>query len=182
MRNSFDGTAWFVLQARDVHGDVHVHLPSTAEPADLAAAELAGLVLAQWRDESAARDLFDPAPLPVVWRAGRADADHPENIGGDVPEGDDLVGLAEAFRALPRGRLVVLGEPGSGKTTFAMLLVQQLLVNLRQGQSVPVLLPVASWDPARERCTWSARGPGAPRWRCWSARPVGGRSPGSASR
>ena len=151
MHNSFQGTAAFVLQARDVHGDVHVHLPPAAGPVDLAAAELAALVLAQWRDESAARDVFDPAPLPVVWRAGLKHADHPENIGGAVPEGDDLPRLAEAFRALPRGRLVVLGEPGSGKTTFAMLLVQQLLVDLRPKQTVPVLLSAASWDPARER-------------------------------
>ncbi|NUT48614.1 MAG: hypothetical protein HOV94_15100, partial [Saccharothrix sp.] len=110
MRNDFSGTAWFVLQARNVHGDVHVHLPPTAEPVDLAAAELARLVLAQWRDESAARDVFDPAPLPVVWRVGHEHADHPENVGGAVPGGDDLARLAEAFRALPRGRLVVLGE------------------------------------------------------------------------
>jgi hypothetical protein len=51
---------------------------------------------------------------------------------------------------VPTGRLVVLGEPGAGKTVLAVRLVLDLLIRRRPGCRVPVLVPLASWDPARE--------------------------------
>ena len=49
---------------------------------------------------------------------------------------------------MPTGRLVVLGEPGSGKTMLMVRLVLDLLAARAAGGPVPVLAPVASWDPS----------------------------------
>lgn len=48
-------------------------------------------------------------------------------------------------------RLVVVGEPGAGKTVLGLLLILGLLASRAEGGPVPVLLPVSSWDPLRER-------------------------------
>ncbi|MFF4603646.1 NACHT domain-containing protein [Streptomyces sp. NPDC001339] len=45
---------------------------------------------------------------------------------------------------------MVLGPAGSGKTTFAVLLTLALLRDRRAGEPVPVLCPLASFDPSRE--------------------------------
>jgi hypothetical protein len=58
---------------------------------------------------------------------------------------------------VPTGRLVVLGEPGAGKTVLLVRLVLDLLARRRPGGPVPVLLPLASWDPAGQRLRdWAA--------------------------
>ena len=62
--------------------------------------------------------------------------------------------LAEAvdlYERLPGKRLVVLGPPGSGKSVMAMTLTLALLGRWQPGLRVPVLFPVASWDPSRTR-------------------------------
>ncbi|MFC4048614.1 NACHT domain-containing protein [Actinomadura syzygii] len=46
-------------------------------------------------------------------------------------------------------RLVLTGPPGSGKTTAAFLLVRDLLAHRAPGEPVPVLVPMATWDPAQ---------------------------------
>jgi len=51
--------------------------------------------------------------------------------------------------------MVVLGEPGAGKTVVAMLLILELLADRQPDEPVPVLLPLASWNPRREHLhTW----------------------------
>ncbi|MEV0989573.1 NACHT domain-containing protein [Streptomyces sp. NPDC049949] len=59
--------------------------------------------------------------------------------------------VADALlRRIPTRRLIVLGAPGSGKT---MLLVRLLLAVAEErapGGAVPVLLPLASWNPASQ--------------------------------
>ncbi|MEU1374924.1 NACHT domain-containing protein [Streptomyces triculaminicus] len=126
---------------------------SSAAQLDEAADALARLVGRQWEEEAVLRQLFDPAPLPVAWascpRVGMAD--HRPLIGGPVScRADTPQVLAAAFRGLPRRRLVVLGPAGSGKTTFAVLLTLALLRDRREGEPVPVLCSLASFDPARE--------------------------------
>jgi hypothetical protein len=61
--------------------------------------------------------------------------------------GDAVAGLAADYRRIPSGRLVVLGEPGSGKTVVAIMLTLGLLAQRVPEDPVPVLLNVASWDP-----------------------------------
>ena len=99
--------------------------------------QLAVAVGAQWEAEAVIRRLNDPYPLPVSWTA----ADHsltdsweslvklatsgagwpaPPPAGTWGAGADELAGeggeLAEVLARVPTGRLVVLGEPGAGKT------------------------------------------------------------------
>ncbi|MBB5133437.1 hypothetical protein HNP84_003163 [Thermocatellispora tengchongensis] len=122
--------------------------------ADIANAKdiLAGLVTQQWRDETVLRSLADPEPMPVPWRSTehRELADHPEIIakgtvafpGLDVHIAD----MARNFRALRCRRLVILGAPGTGKTTLAVQLVLELLRTREPEEPVPVLLSASRWD------------------------------------
>jgi hypothetical protein len=66
---------------------------------------------------------------------------------GGADEGD-LATVLEYYRSLAPGRLVVLGEPGAGKTVLAVELLIRLLEH-RQGDKglpVPVLVSAAAYD------------------------------------
>lgn len=58
--------------------------------------------------------------------------------------------VADALRGLPWRQLVVVGEPGAGKSVMAMMLAEQLLTHRKPDEPVPVLLPISSWDPTTE--------------------------------
>ncbi|MFF8448981.1 NACHT domain-containing protein [Streptomyces leeuwenhoekii] len=134
--------------------------PATRAELDQAAEALAAMVRRQWTEEAAAQGLLDPHPLAVRWRSGQAEAgDHVRMVGRTMAgRSDDIHAFATAFRALPRRRLVILGEPGAGKTALAILLVRELLRAPEPGEPVPVLLDLASWNPHREPLAqWMAR-------------------------
>jgi hypothetical protein len=132
---------------------------------------LAGRLRSQWEREAEVRGLNDPYPLPVAWTAadgslagnldalktqavssaGRSEsaqeddwAKRPEDLAG---EGGKLV---EVLARVPTGRLVVLGEPGAGKTMLMVRLVLDLLARRTDGGRVPVLASLASWNPAEQ--------------------------------
>jgi len=122
----------------------------------------------QWEDEAALRRLNEPYPLPVSWEPADPElVDNWETIvrlattgaGRPVPghwaaDPAELVGggreLVDVLDRVPTGRLVVLGEPGSGKTMLAVRLVLDLLVARSAGGPLPMLVPLASWDPNKQ--------------------------------
>ncbi|MFF4616239.1 hypothetical protein [Nonomuraea jabiensis] len=59
--------------------------------------------------------------------------------------------LAAHYRRIAGGRLVILGEPGAGKSVLSFMLIRGLLEEWRPGERVPLLLSAASWDPNREK-------------------------------
>ncbi|MFD5513775.1 hypothetical protein ACFWIB_39475 [Streptomyces sp. NPDC127051] len=136
------------------------------EPAD-EADDLARTVEGQWREEARSRSLRDPRVLPLTWSAtSRAVAASPDAVfGGNgagritrvttegrLDGGFDaaITALGAEFGRIPSGRLVVLGEPGAGKTVLAMLLTLGLLGRREPGHPVPVLLSVGAWDPVEQ--------------------------------
>ncbi|WP_216590811.1 NACHT domain-containing protein [Streptomyces brasiliscabiei] len=137
--------------------------PVPPDPAGYAD-DLAHILRAQWLEEAGARRLRDPQVLPLAWATttrpvagelrdpvtgGRVLRVH---LDGRLDGRFDRVisQLAQGFDQLPQNRLVVIGEPGSGKTVLAMLLTLGLLGARQPGGPVPVLLPVSTWDPVRE--------------------------------
>src|SRR5262245_31049324 len=132
----------------------------------------------QWSHEATWRQLNDPYAMPVRWtpaepslvtswptltrlategpgwpsRPDRLWAESPAELAGTA---NDLVDVLDR---IPTGRLVLLGEPGAGKTVLLIRLVLDLLSRRAAGEPVPVLLPVASWDPQRENLAiWMER-------------------------
>ncbi|MEU9956566.1 NACHT domain-containing protein [Streptomyces sp. NPDC050982] len=138
--------------------------PAPSDPAAYAD-DLALTIRAQWLEEAESRRLRDPRVLPLVWTTTSrpvADEPRPGAAGGRVlrirldgrldGRFDEVIGqLAAGYDQLAGGRLVVIGEPGAGKTVLALLLALGLLGAREPGGPVPVVLPVSSWDPVRER-------------------------------
>ena len=127
---------------------------------------LAAAVRTQWRAEAVARGLLNnPYPLSVSWEpADPSLVDRWSTLmtlaeSGGWPKADPAwasgpgelagggSGLADVLARVPTGRLVVLGEPGAGKTVLVLRLVLDLLERRDSGDPVPVLVSAASWDP-----------------------------------
>ncbi|CAO5178074.1 NACHT domain-containing protein [Frankia sp. AiPs1] len=139
----------------------HGQVPDLREIAD----QLQVAVRRQWEDEAAIRRLNEPYPLPVSWQPADSDlTDDWETIirlattgagwpitGGWAAGPAELAGsgrqLADVLDRVPTGRLVVLGESGSGKTMLAVRLVLDLLKHKSPEAPVPVLISLASWNP-----------------------------------
>jgi hypothetical protein len=78
-------------------------------------------------------------------------------VGGAIR--GDLASILDYYESLSPGRLVVLGEPGAGKTVLAIELLIRLLEHRRneKSQPVPVLISAASYDTKVAWDEWLAR-------------------------
>ncbi|MET8852306.1 NACHT domain-containing protein [Amycolatopsis sp. NPDC004625] len=157
--NTVTGTAdGTVVQARDI-GSLTIHQLGDrwwrrrAVSVDDTLATLRAKVRDQWRDEVGHRGLHQPRPVRLRWRPSsrpvevtsarrplRGALNH--DVTDVLPVARELV---EAFHSDDRRQLVVLGAPGAGKTTLAILYT--LAAAAYAGHPVPLLLSVAGWRP-----------------------------------
>lgn len=122
--------------------------------------DLAAAVKRQWSQEAGLRHLRRPRPLRVRWSTTRRPVSAPAEavLGqGTVPGRPtrlrlrgDVHDVLHLFRQLPARQMVILGEPGAGKTAMAVLLTLRLLESRTHGEAVPMLLPLSSWNPGME--------------------------------
>jgi hypothetical protein len=142
-----------------------------------AADELAEQVRRQWKQAATERGLMSPAPIPVRWQwshrqvTGPAEAAVGEASGTPFAPLPDMAAItAKKLRSgtikdlhgiyggLGSGRLVILGEPGAGKSGAAILLLLDALTHRadfgtteeRARVPVPVLFTVHGWEPNSE--------------------------------
>ncbi|MFE4173064.1 helix-turn-helix domain-containing protein [Streptomyces sp. NPDC056909] len=163
--------------------------PASGQPASAAhdasadaTEQLAKAVAARWQREEEHRQIQDPFPLPVRWRAAPEElTDHWANIlrlpAGAAADPLDLDGglddIAERYGRIPSGRLVVLGRSGSGKTILALRFVLDLLMSRTPADPVPVIFSIGAWNPTavtlrdwltsqltRDHPGYAAQGPG----------------------
>ncbi|MCX5143081.1 helix-turn-helix domain-containing protein [Streptomyces sp. NBC_00338] len=134
-----------------LHGDLTELTELTS-----AATELAREIRRRWRREEEHRRVHDPFPLPVRWQDAPASlTDHSENIqrlppgaiSGGVDLSGDLGSVAEVYRRILSGRLVVLGRAGSGKSVLTIRFVLDHLEARAPDDRVPVIFSLGSWDP-----------------------------------
>lgn len=127
---------------------------STADQVDAAADALTWAVRSQWEEESARRRLEDASRMPVRWEVQGGLGTSSLALAG-LPRSGQVSRLITDFVTAPR-RMIVVGEPGSGKTGMCVLLTLELLDRLAT-ERVPVLLQLASWDPRESFRSWLER-------------------------
>jgi hypothetical protein len=169
--------AGFLLAAPLVYFEVrHWHHDRESDPEqdknderqrlDRAVADLAAGVLRQWTNEMGRRSARSAIPLRVRWSTTeRPVAPNLAGVvGPDVPHrpkavrGDTAEHVVTLLDSLKDRQLVILGEPGAGKTVLAVRFVLQQLEQRDNDDPLPVLLAMSSWDPAAEDLlTWLAR-------------------------
>ncbi len=143
-------------------------------PLDEVADSLAAVVTEQWTQAALERRLLQPEPIHVRWErssrplAGPVSAAVKSRRFPPLPglspsvtrqlRGGRLQDLHAVYGGLGSGRLVIIGEPGSGKTGAAVLLVlaaleyrQQVLSPDRKLVPVPVMFTLDGWDPGTQR-------------------------------
>jgi NACHT domain len=124
---------------------------------DMAADELAAALERQYAVELRIRRITDPYPIPLRWRsvayAGLGDNANARRRRRAKDRGSEhrgsVDGLSSFFQQVASGRLVVLGEAGAGKTTFALLFAQTFMRNRTENQPIPVIFGLGLWDPQK---------------------------------
>jgi NACHT domain-containing protein len=130
-----------------------------------AADDLADRVFEEWAEAVRDRELTDPIPVRWHWRRRPAAAAEPgpftplpgfAAVDADTPDGT-IKDLPDVYGGLPTGRVVVLGEAGSGKSDAAawivcrVLTIRQRLTDEKRARfPVPILRTVTGWDHHRQ--------------------------------
>ncbi|WP_328871527.1 hypothetical protein OHT76_16165 [Streptomyces sp. NBC_00287] len=118
-----------------------------------AAAALAKTVTTNWEGERTSRGLYEESRIAVRWRR-EPGSERASQLSAELPDEGVLDELTGAFARHARAghlcRLVVTGEPGSGKTALCVLLTLETV----RADVVPVLFPLSAWDPKSSLTDW----------------------------
>ncbi|MGW4822462.1 NACHT domain-containing protein [Streptomyces sp. NPDC004227] len=158
-RSTVWGSVFLVQHAGDgdvnLRGDVHVHpsLPRHYDALLNSAHVLAASVRSQ-EAEGRARllaDIADPKAADLAFQRAQLDLQWREDEG---PHNGSLNSISAFYTALTRGRLVVLGDAGAGKTVLAMQLVIDTIdvqagMPPDPGRLIPVRLSCSSFEDTR---------------------------------
>ena len=142
-------------------------------PMNELADSLALAVAEQWTRAALERRLLHPEPIPVQWARSSLPLAGPVSAAVGSRQFRPLPGLSPVSRhldsgllpdlfavygGLGSGRLVIIGEPGAGKTGAAVLLVLAALRHRERVPAqdrplvpVPVMFTLQGWDPNTER-------------------------------
>ncbi len=116
------------------------------------------LILLQAKDTPDAVPSSAPAPLPAAFksRAFRANEIEPA-----PPLERDFDNFNEGFAA-HEGRVLLLGEPGAGKTTTLLAFTRQKAIDrlTHPANPLPVYAPLASWDSKGDLVEWLVQATG----------------------
>jgi len=155
-----------VVMGRDFSGTtINIVSPPGSRAAialDEAADGLAQALRVQWTRESERQRLWAPDALTVRWRLSSpglrdhwrtvrraSDDDRPLPLAGRLSQ------IAQVYRRVPSGRLVVLGRAGSGKSVLAIRFVLDMLGPPgTRVAAVPVIFSLGSWNPATPVRDW----------------------------
>ncbi|GAA2062844.1 hypothetical protein GCM10009839_87570 [Catenulispora yoronensis] len=125
----------------------------TVEQLQAAAASLRESSRISWTQEARMRSVSS-VQLPPQWSLSTRPVQGTGVAIAQAPAEGGLEDLLEQLGSPPDRQLVILGEPGSGKTVLAMLLVLTWLERWQPGQPVPVLLPLSSYRPSSSLRQW----------------------------
>jgi len=140
---SFIATVWIGLPSRK---------PKTAEVAD-AAAHLRHEVRRIWEDR---RALLLNEGNGVDVGFGRVPGLEEGNVDCSWETGS-ISTIYDRYRSIPGRRLLITGEPGSGKTLMAISLVLEMITQGEQlplTASVPVPISVSGWNGKQDLGPW----------------------------
>ena len=141
---------------------LEAHQVPPGEMAPQLVKKLAPQVQEYWKSQLGRRGLEHGRRMGVHWRRSAGSSQSVE-LADTLPEEGTLGQLIDRLgsRANPHSplRLVITGEMGAGKTAACVLLIVEWAgrqVTEEQGGSLPVLFPLATWDPATSLQTWMA--------------------------
>ncbi len=132
-------------------GSMVTSVPYIARSLDLetqkAVHNFAARVRRQLQTDQQANNVEDPLPIKLTWSAVTDPAIVGHNAGQRrTPE--TIEEIVAALSSDEPARFVFLGRGGAGKTTLATSIALALLEPRRLSDRVPVVLNVASWNPA----------------------------------